>query len=454
MNLTLVGTNHHYAPIEVRERLSTSPARLAAHLRELKRAAHLSELTLLSTCNRTEIYAAHPVYSAEEMRISIVSALSEMHGLPRTHFESLLYCKTQSDAVRHLFRVVSGLDSIAVGEAQILGQIREAFRVAQEEQTVDVTLTALFQQALSIGKRIQTETELGKGSFSIGHAAVDLASKIFDDLSQATVLILGAGKMSELTAQQLVRNNVKVVFVANRTYERASELAEKLGGTAIPYDRFPDYLVKSDIVISSTAAPHPILGKSDLLPVMKKRRGKPLFLVDIALPRDIEANVSDLENVYLYNIDSLQEIVAEQSQNRSREIALAEQMVQEETEAFLVWKRSRDAAPAIGEIRSRLETIRLDDMAILGNKLRHLSERELAAIETATKAMMNHVSREAILQLKADTESLTPRLYSLEEAARLLFGVKPEAEMKEIVQGFNENQISANPLETEEVIKR
>ena len=158
--------------------------------------------------------------------------------------------------------------------------------------------------------------------------------------------------------------------------------------------------------------------------------------------------------MYLYNIDSLQEIVAEQSQNRSREIALAEQMVQEETEAFLVWKRSRDAAPAIGEIRSRLETIRLDDMAILGNKLRHLSERELAAIETATKAMMNHVSREAILQLKADTESLTPRLYSLEEAARLLFGVKPEAEMKEIVQGFNENQISANPIETEEVIKR
>ncbi len=427
MNLTLIGTNHHYAPIQIRERLATSPARLASHLRLLKETSRLPELTLLSTCNRTEIYAAHTHLSSDEIHRALVVSLAGLHELPASQFESLLYVKSGSDAVRHLFRVVSGLDSIAVGEAQILGQTREAFRVAQEEGATDVTLTALFQQALSIGKRIQTETELGKGAFSIGHAAVELASHIFHDLSKATVLILGAGKMSELTAQQLVRSQVKVVFVANRTFDRAAELAQRLGGSAIPYERFPDYLVQSDIVISSTAAPHAILGKSDLLPVMRKRRGKPLFLVDIALPRDIEAEVAELENVYLYNIDSLQEIVAGRSQNRSREIEAAERVVQAETEAFLQWKRSRDAAPAIGAIRERLETIRQGDLEILRGKLRHLSERDFAAVESATKAMMNHVSREAILQLKAEAASETQILYRLDEAANRLFGIEEAA---------------------------
>ena len=244
--------------------------------------------------------------------------------------------------------MASGLDSLVLGEAQILGQVRSALRAAQDASTVGAMLHALFQQALLCGKRVQTETALRQGSLSIGAAAVDLATRIFGDLKGARALILGAGKMSELTTRDLVSSGVQFLMVANRTYEKSVEMAARLGGQAIEYDAFPDAMVTADIVISSTAAPHPILRRDMLAPILRKRRGKPLFLIDIAVPRDIEAAVGDLDNVFLYNIDDLQEVAAEGAKGRAeRAQAQAEAIAQEETARLLARFRTRAVTPVL-----------------------------------------------------------------------------------------------------------
>jgi glutamyl-tRNA reductase len=328
-------------------------------------------------------------------------------------------------------RVASSLDSLVLGEAQILGQVRSALMAAHEAGTAGGILTGLFQNAILCGRRVQTETALGRGAFSIGRAAVDLARSIFTDLSHASALVVGAGEMSEITVRHLVESGVRVVIVANRTFEKAEAMAERFGGTAIQYDRFVEQMATADIVIASTAAPHYILRREMLAPVLRKRRGRPLFLIDIAVPRDIDPDVDRLENVFLKNIDDLQEFVASDAGERVAESRQAAWIAEEETAKFFAWYRAREVAPVLGEIRRKLEEIRRSDMDILRSKLGHLSDREWEAIESTTRAMMNHVAREPVLRLKREAgertgAASTPAGYDLVAAAREIFGIGPD----------------------------
>ena len=426
MPLILVGMSHHSAPIDARERLTCPDYRLSDALAALAACPSVRECALLSTCNRMEIYASVTSATPESGYEALISHLAAYHRLPREQFASFLYLKSEQDAALHLMRVAGGLDSQILGEAQILGQVRSALQAAKGAGTAGSVLHSLFQQAITGSRRIQNETNLMRGAFSVGRAAVDMAGHIFSDLSHASVLILGAGKMSELTARHLVANGVKFLVVANRTYDRAVALAAALGGSAIHYDAFQDALITADIVIASTAAPHAIVRRETLLPILKKRRGRPLFLIDLSVPRNVAPDVADLENVFVRNIDELQDVVSDEAQARSVEATQGEAIAREETEKFLVWYRSREAAPTIAQLKGHIEQIRQDDMAILRSKLPHLSERDWQAIETSTRAMMNHVVREPILRLKQETHSaaveIAPR-YDLATAAREMFGL-------------------------------
>jgi glutamyl-tRNA reductase len=430
VQLALIGLSHHRAPIEVREKLSCPEHTLPAALQALGMCAGVREAVILSTCNRMEIYLAMEEGGRDAHFNDLVRHLAAYHNVAASRFEPYLYRHHDQEAVAHLLRVASGLDSLVLGEAQILGQVRHALRVALEVQAAGGTLEKLFTQALAAGKRVQNETGLGRGGFSIGHAAVDLAGRIFDDVSRAHVLILGAGKMSELTAKHLVRQGVKFVVVANRTYERAVAMAERLGGRAIQFEEaFRTELAHSDIVIASTASPHPILRRENLLPALRQRRGKPLFLIDIAVPRDIDPDVNDLNNVFLYNIDDLQHYLAEYAQARASEAGRAESLVEEETTRFMTWYRSREAAPVITAFRSHLDGIRNQYLEIFSGRLAHLSDRDRRTIEAMAEAMMGQVAREPILRLKREANgsregSETPT-YDLLTAAAEIFGLQP-----------------------------
>lgn len=426
MQFVLIGLSHHTAPIDIRERLSVAEHSLPTALNALLEYPGIHEAVILSTCNRVELYAIVDSATVSQAYDILTDHLANYHHLARHDFASHLYVKSGNDAALHLMRVASGLDSLVLGEMQILGQVRQAMRVAQETESIGTILTSLFQQAITVSRRVQNETGIGRGAFSIGHAAVDLASHIFADLSQATVLVLGAGKMSELTVRHLLSSGVKFLIVANRTFDRAERMANLFGGRAIHYDAFPEALQTADIVIASTAAPHTILRKDLLQPIVRRRRGKPLFLIDIAVPRDIDADVEELENVFLYNIDDLQSVVEEEANQRVTEALRAGEIAQEESEKFMAWYNAREAVPIISQLKARLEQIRQEDLAILRGKLGTLSDREWQAIEQATQSMMKRVAREPILRLKQELGShhKTEReRYDLLDATAALFAL-------------------------------
>ena len=429
----LVGLSHHLAPIEVREQLSCPEHKLPAALQALFSRAGVQEAVLLFTCNRTEIYAAVSEADPEAAFAILRSHLAAFHNVAETLFSPYLYCKTQAETALHLARVASGLDSLVLGEAQILGQVRSAFRAAQEASTAGSLLNALFQQALTCGKRVQTETSLRQGSLSIGAAAVELATRIFGDLGGARALILGAGKMSELTARDLVSGGVPFVMVANRTYEKAVELATRLGGEAIQYGDFPDAMLTTDIVISSTAAPHPILTREILAPILRRRRGKPLFLIDIAVPRDIEAAVADLDNVFLYNIDDLQEVAAEGARGRAeRGQAQAEAIAEDEAAKFLTRLRTRSVTPVLTQIRGRADRMVEDRLPLLRTRLGAISDRDWEVIAVQFRSLANELVLAPTLRLKREAmdqnSASGPPQYDLAAAARELFGLPADAE--------------------------
>ncbi len=461
MHLVLVGLSHHAAPIEIRERLTCTDHRLQHALEHARSCAGVREILILSTCNRMEVYALTEGPDPVSAYAGICRHLSAFHNVPELLFEPYLYRKAEQDVVSHLLRVASGLDSLVLGEAQILGQVRFALRSAHRAGAAGGVLSRLFQQALTCGKRVQQETGLGRGAFSIGHTAVDLASRIFT-LKDANVLILGAGKMSVLTARHLAANGVKVILVANRTYERAVVMAEAVGGTAISYDDFPDYLTRSDIVISSTAAPHPIIRRDMLLPVLRKRRGKPLFIIDIAVPRDVEADVADLDNVFLYNIDHLQEVVAERFKGRAAEAVQAEQIVTVESAEFLNWYRAREAAPVIKQLKERLDDYADKRLAILRAGISGLSARDWALVEMHIASLMDEVAREPILRLKrasTDAANASPddvSRYDLLSAAREIFGLGVEdtaGTIEETIENSIEKTIDETTYEAKGELK-
>lgn len=354
MPLLVLGLNHKTTPVAMRERLSFGPDIIVGGLRSLQQRPLVEETVILSTCNRTEVYASVSEGGLEQVR----RWLSEFHGLQEERLLPYLYVEVERAAVEHLLRVACGLDSMILGEPQILGQVKSAFHTACEAGTTRKLLQRLFQHAFTVAKEVRTDTAIGNSPVSVAFAAVSLAKQIFSDLSQLTVLLIGAGETIELAARHLAQIGIGRLIVANRTVERAHLLASQFDGYAIALTDLSSHLPEADILISSTASPVPILGKGAVESALKKRKHRPMFMVDIAVPRDIEAEVGDLADVYLYTVDDLQEVVEENLRSRQEAAKQAEEIIQLHAEEFMGWMRSLDAVALIQGYRHQAERLR------------------------------------------------------------------------------------------------
>jgi glutamyl-tRNA reductase len=353
MTLLAFGINHTTAPLALRERVAFAPENLHSAMQEACAHAGLTEVAILSTCNRTEIYAA-----SEGDAGAIQQWLVDHTAIEATDLANSYYCYQGHEAVRHMMKVAGGLDSLVLGEPQILGQMKSAFAVAKEAGTLGAELHITFQQVFNIAKRVRTETAIGENPVSVAYAAVSLAQQIFSNLKQDTALLIGAGETIELVARHLVEQGIKHIIVANRTLDRAQRLAREFNGEAILLADIPEYLHRADIVISSTASQLPLLGKGAVESALKKRKHKPMFMLDIAVPRDIEEQVGDLDDVYLYTVDDLHTVIDENKKSRVAAADQAEEIINEGVELFLRQQRSLDAVETVKAYRSKAEQLR------------------------------------------------------------------------------------------------
>ncbi len=432
MHLTLVGLSHKTAPVEIREKLTFPAHRQEEALSLLMATPDVAEAVILSTCNRTEIYAV--TAAGADGSAAVIDFLADYHDLDRHELVRYLYFSEGEAVVRHLFRVVASLDSMVIGEAQILGQVKEAYEHAFGTESVGRVFNRLFRQSFEVGKRVRTETDIGENAVSISYAAVELAKKVFDSLDGRTILILGAGKMSELTAKHLVCNGVKSVLVANRTYERAEELAGRFSGEAIRYDELFERMREADIVISSTAATHHVITKEQVAPTMRGRKGNPLFLIDIAVPRDIDPDVNELDDVFLYDIDDLNGVVESNLEERMREARRAEEIIAEEMVAFERWIESMEVVPTVAAIRAKAEQVRMAELEKALKRLGGLSEKELKTVEALTSSIVNKMLHGPTARLKMVAGEKDG--YDYIEAARFLYGLDTNPEGKPAHQGL------------------
>ena len=338
MNIIVVGLSHKTAPVEIRERVAFSPNQIEKPLRELVELDDIIEGVIVSTCNRVEIYASTRDIAGGIARIK--RFMAEYHRIPFETLETHLYSHHSEAAIRHVFRVASSLDSMVVGEPQILGQIKTSYGYAAEYKSSGIILNRFLHKAFSVAKRVRTETRIASSAVSVAFAAVELAKKILGDLSDKTVMLIGAGEMCELAAKHFLNSGAKGVMVTNRTFERAERLAEDFGGEAVRFEDMLLHLHRADIVLSSTGAPHIIIGPKDVEEVVRRRRFKPMFFIDIAVPRDIDPKVDDLENAYLFTVDNLQEIVQANLAQRNREAEKAEEIINQEIGQFHKWLSS------------------------------------------------------------------------------------------------------------------
>jgi glutamyl-tRNA reductase len=420
MHLTMVGLSHKTAPIEIREKLTFPAHRQEDAIGILLSSPEVAEAVIISTCNRTEIYAV--TVTAEAGSEAVVDFMADYHELDRHGLVRYLYFASGETCVRHLFRVVASLDSMVVGEAQILGQVKEAYDHSFEHAGSGRVFNRLFRQSFEVGKRVRTETGIGESAVSISYAAIELAKKVFDTLAGRTVLVVGAGKMSELTAKHLLANGVRSVLVANRTYDRAVELARRFEGEAIRYDDLFTRMREADIVISSTAATHHIIDREQVASAMKGRGGRPLFLIDIAMPRDIDPAVNDLPNVFLYDIDDLAGVVESNLEERMREARRAEVIIEEELAEFERWLESMEVVPTIAAIRAHAESIRQAELEKAIKRLGGLSEKELATVEALSEAIVNKMLHGPTARLKKVAAEKDGVMYV--DAARHLYGLE------------------------------
>ncbi len=413
MPLALIGLSHKNAPVEVRENVAfTAPGALASALDYLRAALSgtSAECVLLSTCNRTELYVSSPSeISADDLGGLLITARRRAAAPHETatgaDWPPYLEERRGHRVIEHLFRVASGLESMVLGESDIVRQVKEGYRAAADAGICGKTLNALFHEALRVGKRARTETDMTRGAFSVGHAAASLAANIFGSLEGRTVLLLGAGAMSETTARHLAAGGASSILVANRTFDRAARLAEELNGRAIHYDEFASYLAKTDIVIASTASPSPVVHAPLVESVMKARRRRPLFLIDIAVPRDIESAVGDLDGVFLYDIDDLEAVVEGDLSDRRRAAGRAETLVQAEAVAFAArLRQAQTAAPLVASFRARSGAVIDDEFARLRQRLPHLSESDLQAVRAAMESTVNKVTHGPTVKIKEYAE--------------------------------------------------
>ncbi|MFQ5872244.1 MAG: glutamyl-tRNA reductase [Dehalococcoidia bacterium] len=413
-----LGLSYKTTPVELREKLHVAVEDLPQLLDILGRGSTVLERMMLSTCNRIEAYAV--VEEPEAAKEHIVRTLAAYGKLSGAAFEDRLYVYTDARAMRHLFRVAASLDSMVVGEPQILGQVKQAYEIAREAGATGAVLNHLLERALSVGKRVRTETGIAQAACSVPSAAVELAEKIFGDLTSRPVLILGAGKMAEVAARHLAKRT-KHIAVANRSFERAQELARRLAGRAVRFEEVNRELLHADVVLSSTGASHYLLSRGAVETVMGSRRNRPIFLIDIAVPRNIDPGVNQLDNVYLYDIDDLAKVVRTNRQERQKEAERAETMVEKEVGRFLVWLRNREMAPTIISLREKIEAIRAVELTKALNRLGRLSPEDRATVETLTTSLVNKILHTPVAALKRQSVSDTGHQYV--QVLQWLFGL-------------------------------
>ncbi len=422
MSLTVSGISHHTSPIELRERMAFEPGRIPTALHRLKKRFPDGGAVVLSTCNRVEVYIR-----AEEPPAQIHEAvrrfLSDWHGIAESEFIESLYEHEGRDTIAHCFRVASGLDSLVVGENQILGQVHDAFLLAQNEGATEKILSALFQKAFKVAKEVKTKTTISEGKVSVASVAVDLAVQIFGELSGKSVMVIGSGETGELALKSLITKGVSNVIVVNRSIASARELANAHQGEALALADVNDHLHRADIVVSSTAAPLPILGPSEFQRALRLRNKAPMFVIDIAVPRDIAPGVNALDNIYLYNIDDLQAVANDNLEARRAEVDHCLRLVEQQVEQFVRWRQGLYAQPAIVSMTREFHAIRERELDRTLSDLAHLSEADRNAVEYMTKRIVNQILQRPLVQMKEEMTQEDPhrvlhivrRLFGLEE---------------------------------------
>jgi glutamyl-tRNA reductase len=418
--LFAAGMSHRTAPVDVREQLALEEEQIRELLVELAGRGLVEELMIVSTCNRVEVYGAASVPG--EAWAAAFTRLGSQRGLRWPDLEPLLYTATGDEAVRHAFRVAASLDSMVLGEPQILGQVKDAFALAQAAGTAGPVLHALMSQAFSAAKRVRTETEVGRLAVSVSHAAVELARKIFDRLEGKAALLVGAGEMGELAAWHLVDHGVRPLYVANRTWRRAEELARELGGLAVRFEQLEATLARVDIVVTSTAAREPVITAAHARAALQGRRGRPLFFIDIAVPRNVESAVNDLENVFCYDVDDLRSVVEANLKERQREALRAEALLEREVEKFAGRLQQLEVVPTIVSLREKIEAIRRAELERALGRLPGAAEETRRVMEALSQAIVNKVLHAPMVKLKESSRAGHGRRWT--EAVSELFGLR------------------------------
>src|SRR5437867_2755859 len=401
--LFVAGLNHRTAPVAAREQLALEADKLREILTDVFATGVLSEVMVLATCNRVEVYGVAD--APGEARARAFRHLCQQRGVERSGSGPMLYTKTDAEAVQHAFRVASSLDSMILGEPQILGQVKEAFATARSCQTVGPTLHGLWTKAFTVAKKVRTETDVARHAVSVSFAAVELARKIFGGLEGRAVLLVGAGEMGELAARHLVEQGAFPIYVASRTWSRAQHLARALAGTAVPFADLETTMATVDIVVTSAGAPEPIIQRDAVQRVMQLRRSRPLFFVDIAVPRDVEAGVNELENVFRYDIDDLKQVVDANLREREREAQRAEAMIRNEVERFAAGRRDREVVPTIVSLRERIESIRQAEVAKALSRMPDASPETRQTLEALSNAIVNKILHVPITKLRESSRS-------------------------------------------------
>lgn len=416
MNILVIGLNHRTADVSVREKLAFSEHKALECLNRVKDLKLVDEALVLSTCNRVEFYH---VDRRDDTYESLVNYLGSFHNLALAEFEDSLYFHRNREAVRHLFRVCSGLDSMVAGETEVLGQVKKAYQLAVSASSTGPMLNTLFQRAFNVAKMLRVHTRFYEGSLSVSSIAVQLADKIFGDLSSKIVLLIGAGKMSEQTVERLMKKGVRGIIASNRSYDKAVDLAARFQGEAVRLDELQSICSKVDIIISSTAAPHVLLRYEDVQAMMHERRQRPLFIIDIAVPRDVEPQVNRLDNVYLYNIDDLRSIADRNLQQKVREKGRAEELVDQETDRFMRRCGDEGLGATIQKLHHKLENIRAAEVLKTKAALKDLNETEWNEIEYLTQRLVRNILHGPLVRLKENGGD--PREMDLSRALAHLF---------------------------------
>ena len=444
MDILLLGVSHHTAPVDLRERVDFSKRGVAEALRELAVFPSPAEAVVLTTCNRAEIYVACD--DPDTTRADLARFMSRFHDVPEPELQPHIYVRRGADVARHLFRVTAGLDSLIVGEPQIFGQVKEAYSHAASARRTGALLNKLFTWSFAVGKRVRADTGLGEGAVSVSYAAISLARKIFGSLKEQTVLVVGAGEMAELTATHLQSQEVRRIAVSSRTLTRAQALARKVGGAAVAWSAVDEELLHADIVVTATGASNPLIGAAAIHRVMRARRNRPLFIVDIGMPRDVEPAAGDLEQVFLYNIDDLRALISENLARRKEQTTLAEFLIGKEVEDFVIWQRSRGTIPTVVALRRRFEAIRQAELDRLAPKLNSLAPEARARVDEVTRLLVQKLLLAPTERLKTADDDTTAAQYA--EAISQIFSLTDPALAEEPVSRAPAGKESPAPAKT------